>query len=140
MGTEGAICVRGEPCFSGYVDQDISSWIGGVWVSNSTTLTWCYRILGATIRENVKIRVDADIVDFNLVTIGDGAVVEMSTLRGFAVDNGCMLLAPVAVGSFACVGVESVAALYPEIRKGFISVQNFPATIAESEALSDATT
>jgi len=87
----------------------------GSWGAHPQTLNMYYRMLGAKIGKNARISVKADIAEFDLVTIGEGAAVEYSTLRGFGVDNGSMILGPVTVGNHSSVGTRSVVAPYTTI-------------------------
>jgi acetyltransferase-like isoleucine patch superfamily enzyme len=87
----------------------------GIWGSNEMLLSFYYRLLGANIGRNVRISCQADVAEFDLVTIGDNAAIEYSTLRGFAVDNGCMMLGPVRVGQDASTGAGSVVAPFTEV-------------------------
>ena len=45
-------------------------------------------MLGAKIGEGAHISLEAEIAEFDLVTIGDYAKIEYSTVRGFGLDNG----------------------------------------------------
>lgn len=87
----------------------------GIFGSNHQTLSFYYRLLGARVGKNARISLDADVAEYDLVTVGEGAAVEYATLRGFGVDNGCMLLGPVEVGKYASVGTRSVVAPYTTI-------------------------
>lgn len=87
----------------------------GIWGSNHVTLNFYYRLLGARIGKNARISLEADVAEYDLLTIGEGAAVEYATVRGFGVDNGCMLLGPVEVGNFASVGVRAVVAPFTTI-------------------------
>jgi acyl carrier protein len=87
----------------------------GIWGSNHITLNFYYRLLGANIGKNARISVEADVAEYDLVKIGEGAAVEYATVRGFGVDNGCMLLGPVTIGKYATVGARSVVAPYTTI-------------------------
>jgi hypothetical protein len=87
----------------------------GVWGTNEFTLNIYYRLCGATIGRDARISLEAEIAEFDLVFIGDGAAVEYSTVRGFGVDNGCMILGPVVVGSHASVGARAVVAPYTNV-------------------------
>jgi hypothetical protein len=87
----------------------------GIWGSTNITLNFYYRLLGANIGKNARISVEADIAEYDLVKIGEGAAVEYATVRGFGVDNGCMLLGPVTIGKYATVGARSVVAPYTTI-------------------------
>lgn len=82
----------------------------GVWGSTEQSLNFYYRLLGADIKKNARISLEADIAEYDLVTIGEGAAVEYASVRPFGVDNGCMILGNVGVGNFAGVGARSVVA------------------------------
>lgn len=84
----------------------------GIWGSNAATLNLYYRLLGARIGRYARISLEADIAEFDLINIGEGACIEYSTLRPFGVDNGAMILGPMGVGSFSSVGARSVVAPY----------------------------
>lgn len=90
----------------------------GVYGSHTFLLLWYYRMLGANIGSGVQLSLAADIAEYDLVTIEDNAKVEYSTLRGFGVDNGAMILGPVHVGESASVGVRSVVAPYTKVPAG----------------------
>jgi acetyltransferase-like isoleucine patch superfamily enzyme len=87
----------------------------GIWGSSPELLNFYYRLLGAKIGKNAQISPQAEIAEFDLVTIEDDAKVEFSTVRGFGVDNGCMILGPVGIGRNASVGVRSVVAPFTSI-------------------------
>jgi hypothetical protein len=82
----------------------------GSWGAHSQTLNFYYRLLGAKIGKDAKISIKAEIAEFDCVSIGVGACVEFATVRGFGVDNGCMILGPADVGEGASVGARSVVA------------------------------
>lgn len=90
----------------------------GIWASTEPSLNFYYRLLGAKIGKDAHIAHDAEIAEYDLVTIGDGAVVEHATVRGFGCDNGAMVLGPVAVGEFGSVGLHSVVAPHTSIPAG----------------------
>ncbi len=87
----------------------------GFWGSNNFTLCLYYRMLGAKIGEGAHISLEAEIAEFDLVTIGDYAKIEYSTCRGFGLDNGAMMLGPVCVDEWASAGVRSVIAPYTKV-------------------------
>ena len=60
----------------------------------------------------------ADIAEFDLISIGENACVEFATVRGFGVDNGCMVIGPVGVGNNSSIGARSVVAPYTAIPEG----------------------
>jgi acyl-CoA synthetase (AMP-forming)/AMP-acid ligase II/acetyltransferase-like isoleucine patch superfamily enzyme len=90
----------------------------GIYGSSEELLAFYYRLLGAKIGEGARISSQADIAEFDLVTIGQYAGVEFTTVRAFGVDNGCMVLGPVVVGNHASVGVRSVVAPFTCIPDG----------------------
>jgi acetyltransferase-like isoleucine patch superfamily enzyme len=90
----------------------------GVWGSNGVLLAFYYRLLGAKIGKNARISLEAEIAEFDLVTIGDNAAIEMCTLRAFGVDNGAMILGRVSVGNEASIGVRSVVAPFTTVPEG----------------------
>lgn len=82
----------------------------GVFGSHNELLCWYYRMLGANIGANVHISLEADIAEYDLVTLENNSKIEYATVRGFGVDNGAMLLGPVAVGKSGTIGVRSIVA------------------------------
>jgi len=109
------------PLWSGYylrwwfVDVCRKMFLRGIWGSNEITLNFYYRMLGAKIGKNARISLEADIAEYDLVTIGRNAAVEVATVRGFGVDNGAMILGPVTVGDEGSVGVRSVVAPFTSV-------------------------
>ena len=87
----------------------------GIWGSNEYMLNIYYRMLGAKIGKGARISLEAEVAEFDLVTVGDNAAVEMATLRGFGVDNGAMVLGPVEVGKDSSIGVRSVVAPFTSV-------------------------
>eukprot|EP00549_Striatella_unipunctata_P021685 CAMPEP_0118719264 /NCGR_PEP_ID=MMETSP0800-20121206/29357_1 /TAXON_ID=210618 ORGANISM="Striatella unipunctata, Strain CCMP2910" /NCGR_SAMPLE_ID=MMETSP0800 /ASSEMBLY_ACC=CAM_ASM_000638 /LENGTH=150 /DNA_ID=CAMNT_0006626571 /DNA_START=77 /DNA_END=529 /DNA_ORIENTATION=+ len=77
-----------------------------------------YRLMGAKIGNNVRISLEAEIAEFDLITIGDGSSIEYGTVRAFGLDNGCMILGPVGVGQNASVGMKSVVPPYTKVGDG----------------------
>jgi carbonic anhydrase/acetyltransferase-like protein (isoleucine patch superfamily)/acyl carrier protein len=98
-----------------FVDICRKLFLRGVWGSNETLLNFYYRLLGAKIGEGARISLEADIAEFDLVSVGQNAAIEICTLRPFGVDNGAMILGPIRVGHNASVGVKSVVAPYTNI-------------------------
>ena len=98
-----------------FVDVMRKLFLRGIWGSNDVMLNAYYRMLGAKIGKGAHISLEADVAEFDLVEVGNGAAVEQSTLRGFGVDNGAMILGPVKVGNYASVGVKSIIAPYTSI-------------------------
>ncbi|KAL7565853.1 hypothetical protein ACA910_007411 [Epithemia clementina (nom. ined.)] len=87
----------------------------GVYGSREWLLRRYYIWCGATIGRGARISVTAEIAEFDLVQIGEEAAVDFSTVRGFAVDNGCIIFGPVQVGKQASVGIRSVVAPFTSI-------------------------
>jgi hypothetical protein len=98
-----------------FVDVMRKLFLRGIWGSNDVLLNAYYRMLGAKIGRGAQISLEADVAEFDLVEVGDGAAVELSTLRGFGVDNGAMILGPVKVGNYGSLGVKSIVAPYTSI-------------------------
>lgn len=87
----------------------------GVWGSHGFLLCTYYQMLGAKIGTRSRISLEAEIAEYDLVTIGDDAKIEYSTVRAFGVDNGTMILGSVSVGDGSSVGVRSVIAPYTSV-------------------------
>eukprot|EP00536_Pseudo-nitzschia_multiseries_P004625 jgi/Psemu1/253765/estExt_Genewise1Plus.C_780027 len=87
----------------------------GFWGTSNYTLCMYYRMLGATIGTGAHISLEAEIAEFDLVTIGNDAMIEYATLRGFGLDRGAMNLGPVCVDAAASIGVRSVVAPYTKV-------------------------
>jgi acetyltransferase-like isoleucine patch superfamily enzyme/acyl carrier protein len=101
-----------------FVDVCRKLFLKGIWGSNDMSLRLYYRMLGAKIEDGASISRDTELAEFDLVHVGRNAAVELSTLRGFGVDNGCMLLGHVKVGDNASVGIRSVVAPNTEVPDG----------------------
>ena len=87
----------------------------GVWGSHSLLLNCFYRMLGAKIGKGTKISLEADIAEYDLITIGEDVRIEYSTVRAFGVDNGAMILGEVSMGDSSSVGIRSVVAPYTRV-------------------------
>jgi acyl-CoA synthetase (AMP-forming)/AMP-acid ligase II/carbonic anhydrase/acetyltransferase-like protein (isoleucine patch superfamily) len=90
----------------------------GIWGSNEPLLNIYYRLLGAKIGTGARISLEADIAEWDLVTIGNNAAIEYATVRAFGVDNGAMILGPVGVGEDSSVGARSVVVPYTSVPDG----------------------
>jgi len=90
----------------------------GIFGSHDFLLNFYYRLLGANIGKGAQISIEAEIAEFDLVTIEENAAVEFSTVRAFGVDNGAMILGPVYVGKNASVGCRAVVAPYTSVPDG----------------------
>eukprot|EP00978_Attheya_sp_CCMP212_P021822 scaffold64143_cov68-Attheya_sp.AAC.10 len=101
-----------------FVDIMRKLFLRGIWGSNNLLLNFYYRMLGAKIGKGARISLEADVAEFDLVTIGANAAVEMATVRAFGVDNGAMILGPVKLGNDASIGAKSVLAPYTSIPDG----------------------
>jgi carbonic anhydrase/acetyltransferase-like protein (isoleucine patch superfamily) len=93
-----------------FVDVCRNLFLKGVWGTNNFTLRLYYQMLGARIESGASISLDCELAEFDLVYVGRNAALEASTVRGFGVDNGCMLLGRVRIGNDSSVGVRSVVA------------------------------
>jgi acyl-CoA synthetase (AMP-forming)/AMP-acid ligase II/acetyltransferase-like isoleucine patch superfamily enzyme/acyl carrier protein len=77
--------------------------------SGSYTLTAIYyRLLGARIGRGTRIASNADLGEFDLLTIGDNVCIEESAIvRPFALEGGGMALRPIAIGANASIGIRA---------------------------------
>ncbi|KAL4865038.1 hypothetical protein BDV12DRAFT_200502 [Aspergillus spectabilis] len=83
----------------------------GVFNYFDTTRVLYYRALGAHIGRDVRIHEHASLGEYDLITLGDGVVLENCIVRPFAVErNTSMLLSPIAIGSNASIGLRTVIA------------------------------
>jgi acetyltransferase-like isoleucine patch superfamily enzyme len=82
----------------------------GMFASSDWSLNLYYRLLGAKIGRGAKISPSAEIAEYDLVTVGDSVALDDCVFRGFAVDNGCMILGPVGIGNNSSVGTKSIVA------------------------------
>jgi acyl-coenzyme A synthetase/AMP-(fatty) acid ligase/acetyltransferase-like isoleucine patch superfamily enzyme len=101
-----------------FVDICRKLFLRGIWGSSEASLNFYYRLLGAKIGRGARISLEADIAEFDLVTVGKDAAIEDATLRGFGVDNGAMILGPVSVGNNASLGAKSVVAPFTSVPHG----------------------
>jgi hypothetical protein len=53
----------------------------GMFMWNSSLLTWYYRLAGAKIGRNVKLHTKAQLSDFDLITIGEGTTIDAAVVR-----------------------------------------------------------
>ena len=56
-------------------------------------------MLGAKIGQGARAALSCEVAEYDPVTVGVNAALDDCICRGFAVDNGCMLLGPVGVGT-----------------------------------------
>jgi hypothetical protein len=91
----------------------------GIFGSHEFAMNFYYRLLGAKIGKGARISVEAELAEFDLITIGDSASIELATVRAFGVDNGAMILGPVSVGAKASVGCRSVVAPFTSVPCGY---------------------
>ena len=101
-----------------FVDVCRKLFLRGIWGSNDAMLNFYYRLLGADIAPGARISLECDLAEYDLVSVGRNAAVELCTLRAFAVDNGAMLLGPVRVGHDSSVGLRSVVAPFTQVPDG----------------------
>lgn len=93
-----------------FVDTCRKLFLKGIWGSNDMMLQLYYGMLGVHMEDGARIASDCEIAEYDLIYLRKDAAVEQATLRGFGVDNGCMLLGYVKVGDGSSVGVRSVVA------------------------------
>lgn len=81
------------------VDQSLAMAGRGLFNLTPTTRLMYYRLLGASIGNDVKIDKFAKLGEFDLLTIEDGARIDRSVMRGFCVErNASFRLEPIVVG------------------------------------------
>jgi acetyltransferase-like isoleucine patch superfamily enzyme/acyl carrier protein len=67
-----------------------------------------YRLLGARIGIGTRIAHNADLGEFDLLTIGDNVCIEESAIvRPFVLEGGSMALRPIAIGANASIGIRA---------------------------------
>jgi len=110
--TEGLYPMWGAYHTRWWLCQKIISVAGfGVFGTSNMTRVWYYRLLGAKVGCNVTINKGATIGEFDLVTIGDNAILERCIVRPFAAErNTSMYLGSISVGANAVVGLGSIVA------------------------------
>jgi len=77
-------------------------------LSGTPLLAWAYRLLGARIGCDVYLATDR-VAAFDVISIGDGSSIdERAALLGYVVEDGELVIGPVAVGRDAFVGTRTV--------------------------------
>ncbi|KAJ3545853.1 hypothetical protein NM208_g2308 [Fusarium decemcellulare] len=93
------------------VQKIISVCGSGFFSLTETTNILYYRLMGAKIGRKVKLDDDAQLGEYDLLDIRDGATLSKCVCRPFAVEaNTHMYLAPIIIGRNASVGLSSVIA------------------------------
>ncbi|KAJ6577678.1 hypothetical protein B0H19DRAFT_1218202 [Mycena capillaripes] len=86
------------------VDQSIRHAGRGIFGIHPSLATLYYRLMGARVGNNVTIDDDARLGEFDLLTFGDGCVVDNALIRGFCVEReGFFTLAPISIGRDAVI-------------------------------------
>jgi acetyltransferase-like isoleucine patch superfamily enzyme len=98
-----------------FVDICRKLFMRGVFRSSDSLLNFYYRLLGAKIGRGARISPECEIAEFDLVEIGDEAIVDAGVLRGFGVDNGGMILGSVRVGNRSGLGIKALVAPRTEV-------------------------
>ena len=101
-----------------YVDQVLMICGRGIFRHNAYLLNLYYRMMGAAIGPRVVIDPRAKVAEFDLITIGADTAVDNIRLRAFCVDNGCMVLAPVKLGSNVSIATKVYLAPGLEVPDG----------------------
>ncbi|KAI7153059.1 acetyl-CoA synthetase-like protein [Hortaea werneckii] len=84
--------------------------MGNFGICNTARIAY-YRMLGATIGRNVSIQKGATLGEYDLVSIGDGAVLERCIVRPFGAErNTSMYLGRISIGPRAVIGTASIVA------------------------------
>jgi hypothetical protein len=86
------------------VDQGLRHAGRGIFNIHPSLNVLYYRLLGARIGKNVTIDDDARLGEFDLLTFGDGCVVDNALIRGFCVEReGIFTLAKISIGRDAVI-------------------------------------
>ncbi|KAI7287079.1 acetyl-CoA synthetase-like protein [Hortaea werneckii] len=84
--------------------------MGNFGICNTTRVAY-YRMLGTTIGRNVSIQKGATLGEYDLVSIGDEAVLERCIVRPFGAElNTSMSLCRISIGPRAVIGTASIVA------------------------------
>ncbi|KAI7233143.1 acetyl-CoA synthetase-like protein [Hortaea werneckii] len=84
--------------------------MGNFGICNTTRVAY-YKMLGATIGRNVSIQKGAILGEYDLVSIGDEAVLERCIVRPFGAErNTSMYLGRISIGPRAVIGTASIVA------------------------------
>ncbi|KAI7099510.1 acetyl-CoA synthetase-like protein [Hortaea werneckii] len=84
--------------------------MGNFGICNTTRAAY-YRMLGATIGRNVSIQKGATLGEYDLVSIGDEAVLDRCIVRPFGAErNTSMYLGRISIGPRAVIGTASIVA------------------------------
>ncbi|ORX46049.1 hypothetical protein DM01DRAFT_1339686 [Hesseltinella vesiculosa] len=75
---------------------------------HSSTFTLYLRLLGANVGRGCSINPNADIGEFDLLTLGDGCYLDKVVLRPFHLAPGHMVLSPIVIGKGASVGFRTI--------------------------------
>lgn len=83
----------------------------GFFAWHGRALVWYYRLMGASIGRDVTIHWRANLGEYDLLTIEDGAWVSAkTTVRPFGLVSGGFVLSPIRLGAFSTVGQQSIVA------------------------------
>jgi len=82
--------------------------IGPLFRYNNWWRCWYFRLLGAKVGQDVKISPGAQISEWDLISIGDGVVIDASVISPFAAQGGAMILKPISMAQLSGIGVSSV--------------------------------
>ena len=82
--------------------------MGPLFRYNNWWRCWYFRLLGAKVGQNVKISPGAQLSEWDLLSIGDGVVIDAAVISPFAAQAGAMLLKPITMAQLSGIGVSSV--------------------------------
>ena len=71
---------------------------------------WYYRLLGATIGDNVKVGAGTRLSEWDLIRIDDNCALDASTLRPFTMETGYMVLHRIVLKAGVTVGRKTIIA------------------------------
>ena len=91
----------------------------GMFGTSNRTRVWYFRMLGTTIGKNVSIAKGTKFGEYDLLNIGDGAVLERCIVRPFAAErNTSMYLGRINVGAKCSIGLGSIVAAGSDLAPG----------------------
>lgn len=80
----------------------------GVFAGSYPLTALYYRLMGARVGAGTRIAPNADLGEFDLLTIGDNVCIEEAAIvRPFALDGGAMALRPIDIGANATIGIRA---------------------------------
>ncbi|KAJ1458219.1 hypothetical protein M885DRAFT_586307 [Pelagophyceae sp. CCMP2097] len=93
-----------------FVEKTLAILGRGVYAHHAPLLIWYYKLMGARIGKRCKVVKGCKLREFDLVSIGDDVALDDCLCRGFGVDAGGVVFAPISIGNRCSVGAKSAIA------------------------------